>query len=197
MVEDDAQKIYHVPVAVLEKWKAAQKENTNTLETPLLEMEMGDFHQRTDWNEYECCALSASTSACAVVEGRESCFLLSWSTMNLATLQPPETNSLLRKCWMLQANALQETQVNVYSSIPVNLGTSEDMAWSAIDLLTWNKNSWKVVISAIGQNINFWAQMHLKSRDYGNVVPAVSSSGFLLKLLLRNMEAALYKLLLW
>lgn len=39
--------------------------------------------------------------------------------------------------------------------------------------------------------------MHLKSRDYGNVVPAVSSSGFLLKLLLRNMEAALYKLVLW
>lgn len=36
--------------------------------------------------------------------------------------------------------------------------------------------------------------MHLKSRYYSNVVPAVRSSEFLLKLLLRNMETALYKL---
>lgn len=31
----------------------------------------------------------------AVVEGRESCFLLSWSTTDLVILQPPGTNSLL------------------------------------------------------------------------------------------------------
>lgn len=96
-VEDDAQKIHHVPTAVLEKCKAFQKGNNNSLETPLREMEMRSIHQRTDFDEYGCCVLSATPSMCCGKE-KELCFFWSWSTTSLASLlQRPGIISLAQK----------------------------------------------------------------------------------------------------
>lgn len=65
IVEDHAQKIYLVPIPALEKEKASQNGNVKSLDTPLLEMERGATHQRTNFNECECCALSSkSLSMC-------------------------------------------------------------------------------------------------------------------------------------
>jgi len=60
IVEDNAQKIYLVPIPALEKEKAPENGNIKSLENALLEMERGDIHQKADFNGCECCAMSSN-----------------------------------------------------------------------------------------------------------------------------------------
>lgn len=55
IVEDNAQKIYQVPIPALEKGKASQNGNIKSLETPLLEMGRRASHQRMDFSECDYC----------------------------------------------------------------------------------------------------------------------------------------------
>lgn len=45
--------MYLVPIPALEKGEASQNGNIKSIETPLLETERRDIHQKTDFNEYE------------------------------------------------------------------------------------------------------------------------------------------------
>lgn len=96
IVKDNAQKIYLVPTPALEKGKASQEGNIKSLQSPLLETERRDIHQKTVFSECACCALSSKLpSMCC---GKRKRTLLLPKAEHCESVKSPTTSWDVQPC---------------------------------------------------------------------------------------------------